>query len=90
MAAGGMEMGGGGGVQRACAPRVAPCLRADFNRMKIGLYDCNFQSCIEFCSEKGFRSFAQGKLKTVRCKSEVFKGFFLIQLCIIGTNCPKT
>ena len=29
-----------------------------FHKMKIGKYDCNFRSYIEFCSDKRLRSFA--------------------------------
>ena len=52
-----------------------------FHKMKIGKYDCNFRSYIEFCLDKRLRSFAQGKLKSARCKREPF----LTKLCISGT-----
>lgn len=60
-----------------------------FHKMIIGQYDCNFQSYIEFCSDKRLRSFAQGKLKTARCKSELFKGSFFNRIVYLWNNLPE-
>ena len=59
-----------------------------FHKMKIGKYDCNFRSYIEFCSDKRLGSFTQGKLKTARCKNELFKGTFFNRIVCLWNNLP--
>ena len=57
--------------------------------MKGGLYNCDFESYISFCSDKRLRSFSEGKLKLEQCRTELYKQTFYNRIPHLWNNLPK-
>ena len=60
-----------------------------FYKLKSGLYNCDIDSYVAFCSDTRLRSTAQGKLKTPRCRTELFKASFFNRIVYLWNNLPE-
>ena len=57
-----------------------------FYKMKRGLYNCDFESYISFCTDKRLRSFSEGKLKLGKCRTELYKQTFYNRIPHLWNN----
>ena len=61
-----------------------------FYKFNSGLYSCDIGSFVSFCSDTRLRFTLQGKIKTPRCRNELFNATYFNRIVYLWNNSPES